>query len=152
MIKKYAIIWVPPAVLLAACLLQAYIYPLAAWLGEFMYCPLYDHLGILCPGCGGTRAALALLRGDVIASLQCNPTTIGLFSVLVLWYFELAAAKFGKKIKLFPRGIWFWGIVIVLILIWAVVRNFVPEMQPPGSAVPDFDLLQYFSAAAWCQS
>ncbi|MBE6826462.1 MAG: DUF2752 domain-containing protein [Ruminococcus sp.] len=132
-IRKYILIWLPPALLLAACLLQRYLYPLAAWLGELMYCPMYENMGILCPGCGGTRAALALLRGDILYSLRCNPSTLGLFIVIVLWYIELVAAKFGKKWKLFPRALWFWCIVLGALIIWAIVRNFVPEMLPPGS-------------------
>ena len=94
---------------------------------------MYENMGILCPGCGGTRAALALLRGDILYSLRCNPSTLGLFIVIVLWYIELVAAKFGKKWKLFPRALWFWCIVLGALIIWAIVRNFVPEMLPPGS-------------------
>lgn len=39
------------------------------WLPE---CPLHKWTGLLCFGCGGTRAALALLHGDWATSLRCN--------------------------------------------------------------------------------
>ena len=38
---------------------------------------------IYCPGCGGTRALLALMKGDIIQSLKYNPI-IFLFIVDVL--------------------------------------------------------------------
>ena len=41
----------------------------APWLPE---CPLHKWTGLLCFGCGGTRAAQALLHGDWAASLRCN--------------------------------------------------------------------------------
>jgi hypothetical protein len=45
---------------------------LAAW-QHFPLCPLASTFGIPCPGCGLTRATLALLRGDVARALQIHP-------------------------------------------------------------------------------
>ena len=36
-------------------------------------CLFHMITGLYCPGCGGTRAALALLRGQVVKSLLYNP-------------------------------------------------------------------------------
>lgn len=36
-------------------------------------CPLAGWVGVPCPGCGLTRASLALLEGDVTAAVQLHP-------------------------------------------------------------------------------
>ena len=36
-------------------------------------CPVYEIFGLYCPGCGGTRALMALAAGDVWASLRIHP-------------------------------------------------------------------------------
>jgi hypothetical protein len=40
---------------------------------DFPLCPTAGSLGIPCPGCGLTRATLALLHGDVHAALHLHP-------------------------------------------------------------------------------
>lgn len=40
---------------------------------DFPLCPMAGSLGIPCPGCGLTRATLALLHGDVQAALRFHP-------------------------------------------------------------------------------
>jgi hypothetical protein len=40
---------------------------------DFPLCPLAGTFGIPCPGCGLTRATLALLHGDVRAALHFHP-------------------------------------------------------------------------------
>lgn len=40
---------------------------------EFPLCPLASSVGVPCPGCGLTRATLALLNGDVQAALRFHP-------------------------------------------------------------------------------
>lgn len=42
-------------------------------------CFLKGMLGIPCPGCGGTRAMVLLAKGDVLGSLDMNPSAPLLF-------------------------------------------------------------------------
>lgn len=51
------------------CLVAAASPPGAAWLP---CCPFYEGTGLLCPGCGSTRALHALVHGHTTYSLRCN--------------------------------------------------------------------------------
>lgn len=46
-------------------------------------CHFHELTGLYCPGCGGTRAALALLRGEILNSLRYHPIVLyGCFTAL----------------------------------------------------------------------
>ena len=47
-------------------------------------CPIYHLTGLLCPGCGGTRALLALLHGDFYAAWHRNPLLLALSPLLLV--------------------------------------------------------------------
>jgi hypothetical protein len=40
--------------------------------GFYPACPIHEYLGLLCPGCGATRALAALLHGRLMEALQFN--------------------------------------------------------------------------------
>lgn len=50
---------------------------------EFPLCPLAGSFGIPCPGCGLTRATLAMLHGDVRGALQHHPLVFLLTPLVV---------------------------------------------------------------------
>jgi hypothetical protein len=89
-------------------------------------CRLNYFLGLLCPGCGGTRSVDALVRGDIFTSLRLNPLVI--FSVLLgtAFYTELIFSIFNKKIIIVPRKMMFLWVNIGLFLVFYVVRHFIP--------------------------
>jgi hypothetical protein len=43
--------------------------------GFYPQCPIHYYFGILCPGCGTTRALATLLRGHLIEALRLNALT-----------------------------------------------------------------------------
>ena len=51
--------------------------------GQFFYprCWLHQSTGLLCPGCGATRALHALLHGDLRTAWTLNPLAVALLPV-----------------------------------------------------------------------
>jgi len=67
-------------VLAIGALAAAALIPFVPWLAPLLPpCPFHALTGLPCPGCGTTRAALALARGDVAAALGWNPLAAGVF-------------------------------------------------------------------------
>ncbi len=87
-------------------------------------CPVHFFLHLYCPFCGGTRALVLLLGGDVLCSLLYNPTALAL--VLVGAYYETyaIATLFRRDVGIFRRARIFplWVLLFVSVG-YCVVRN-----------------------------
>ncbi len=66
--KRWLLVCSLTLALLGAGLLLAFL----VTKGLRLYCPIQKLTGLLCPGCGNTRATLALLRLDLKAMLKFN--------------------------------------------------------------------------------
>jgi hypothetical protein len=100
----------------------AYFNPVTA--GFFPQCPLYQALGINCPGCGLTRGFHALFHGDVLNALHYNaliPLYIFIFGYMALSMFLIAVRGRGLSWKIFPPSA-LYGFLI-LALVFAILRN-----------------------------
>ena len=64
-------------------------FALALWT-EFPLCPMASSFGVPCPGCGLTRASLALLHGDVREALHFHPL-VWLLAPLFVGFMSSAA-------------------------------------------------------------
>jgi hypothetical protein len=51
--------------------------------GFYPRCPIHQFTGLLCPGCGATRAIAALLHGDVVQALHWNALVVALLPALL---------------------------------------------------------------------
>ncbi len=85
-------------------------------------CPL-NKIGLLCPGCGNTRAVFAALHGHFIESIFYNPTILTGIIFLVMLYIEQTALLFGIKIKIIPRKAWFYILLGILFVAYFILRN-----------------------------
>ena len=86
-------------------------------------CLFHSATGLYCPGCGGTRAFQALLRGDLMGVLRYQP-----FFVYVLiaggWFMfsqTIERLSRGKiKIGLHYRDAYLWIGLAILLISWLV--------------------------------
>ena len=90
----------------------------------FLTCPLLALTGLDCPFCGGTRASMQLVQGDIGAALDYNALWV-LAAPLVVWLVaaRLLPAVGGPRLPtpiLTPRVM---RVAAVLVMAFAVVRN-----------------------------
>lgn len=84
-------------------------------------CAFYSDTGIYCPGCGGTRAVVSLLKGNIVQSFLYHPFvlyfTIG-YSVFMIY--EFCKKHFRICKSRFPIEMILYIGVGVLLLQWIV--------------------------------
>ncbi len=83
--------------------------------GFYPRCPFFEATGLLCPGCGGTRALAALLRGDFAGAWKLNPLIVSLLPFAAGWG-VLRLARIQGNV---PRGVWLaLGLVVGAFGVW----------------------------------
>jgi hypothetical protein len=87
--------------------------------GFYPRCPVYQFTGLQCPGCGGTRAVAALLRGRLLEALRLNALVVGLMPLALGYGVAWARRKSGWPVV--ARGVWV-GIGMAT-AVFGVVRN-----------------------------
>lgn len=88
-------------------------------------CFIHKMTGFYCPGCGGTRAAIYLLRGKVWTAFKYNP---GVVILAVVTGLGLIEKIFNKKIL--PRALAFWVVLIIVLFSYYILRNFTSSLTP----------------------
>ena len=90
----------------------------------FPPCLFHKMTGLYCPGCGSTRAAHALLHGDVIAALGYNLLLVALLPLLAWHGISIVGARRGGRSASSPLSNPFvsWSIV-ALVIGYSVLRN-----------------------------
>lgn len=71
--------------------------------------------GFYCPGCGGSRAVLALIHGHLISSFIYHPLVE--YS-LVAFLYNLIRMFVNKKYH--PKALWLWMALVIVIVNWIV--------------------------------
>lgn len=100
-------------------------FPIGLFLKLQPPCIFHTIFGLYCPGCGGTRAVLALLKGNILQSLWYHPVVVysaGLYG----WYLISNTIEWISKGKL-PIGSgyhrWYGIAAVVLIIVNCLLRN-----------------------------
>ena len=93
--------------------------------GGHLLCPIYELTGLYCPGCGSGRAARAMLRGDLRASLGYNllALPLGLFCGGVLGWEYLRVVFPGLGLKKARLPGWFGPAVLAVLAVFTLLRN-----------------------------
>ena len=111
--------------LAAAAAAAVAVFYLLAQQGIGLSCPLYSLTGLRCPGCGNSRAAIALLEGDLLRALEVNllfPLEFG----YLLWVAGCCGVSYWKSGKFQYRPRWAWADIAILamVVLWGICRNF----------------------------
>ena len=83
--------------------------PAAPWLPK---CLLHESTGLLCPGCGATRASHALLHGRLGAAVRYNPLLVSLLALVPF------ALIFRRRMGI--RTAW---ALVALVVVFGILRN-----------------------------
>ena len=89
-------------------------------------CIFYDHMGWLCPGCGGQRAFYNLLQGNFLEALRCNALIIILLPALGFCYVLLGQIylvgdkRWHRFLNLKP---WYAYFILIVLLLFFILRN-----------------------------
>lgn len=125
-ILKAAVILLPIFAAAAAFLLLPTVPKIAELLPP---CKIHLYTGLLCPGCGNTRAVTALAEFKLIESFLYNPIPLICLTLLILFYVELVMKTFFKPKKLVIRSLVFWTAFGISFLIYSIIRNFIPWLS-----------------------
>jgi len=94
-------------------------------------CPIAWLTGVACPGCGMTRAAAALLRGDVALALDYHPL-IPLIAALVIAGWAWWLVRRTGRVKPIPNRVVSLGLIGIGVSLTAVwLLRFASGTLPP---------------------
>ena len=87
-------------------------------------CPFREMTGLPCPGCGTTRAAFHVMRGDLGSALEFNAVAVVfLFPLMIGFYLAWALPRLGgpELVKLRMPN-WLAFTLLFVVLGWWAVR------------------------------
>ena len=91
--------------------------------GRLSACAMHDLWHIYCPGCGGTRAMIALFRGQLLHSLACNPLSVYIAVGFVFFDIRAAIAIARDEHRVLHLRAWYFWVMLALAVVFFVARN-----------------------------
>lgn len=119
-------LYVPCLILGAAAILSLWVY-FRYILPDFVQtgCIWYERFHIYCPGCGGTRAVKALLRGDILMSLWYHPLVP--YGAVIYGSFMISQTFARLTGYRYTRGVrfhsWYLYLAIVIMVLNWIGKN-----------------------------
>lgn len=102
-----------------------------AALGGRFVCPIRQYLGWLCPGCGGTHAALALAHGQFAQAWQSNALLLLLLPGALVYLGRVLHGVWQREEDPFPRvPVPAVYLLLAAAAIFTVARNLHPMTLP----------------------
>jgi hypothetical protein len=94
-------------------------------LGFGFRCPIHSLTGFLCPGCGSTRSARALLTGDLQLAIHNNALLLAAPALMGIGFLLNKYSK--KRMWLYA----FLSLLVIVVVIFTIFRN-----QPGSELAP----------------
>ncbi len=123
--KKIILTFAPPLAAALVFALRRYILIISE---RMPGCAFHALTGLLCPGCGNTRAARELLSLHFLSALRYNITLPLLIVFAVLLYAQYVISAWIKPVKLVPRTAAFYIVCAALLVIYFIARNIINFM------------------------
>ena len=91
---------------------------------EIAGCVMLRATGFYCPGCGGTRSVVALLRGNLIQSVLYHPAVLYGVVLFLAYFVSQTLMRLTKgRVKGLPMKPYYLYILLGIIAVNFIVRN-----------------------------
>ena len=118
--EAYPAAWVTLAALAAAY----FIWRFALGAPTISRCWVWEHWHVYCPGCGGTRALIALARGQLGAALRYHPPVVVTLALAGAYLLAQTMWRLrGRRGWVLRYRSWWPAALMVLFLANCLVRN-----------------------------
>jgi len=135
--------FVPSICLALVVLLLGIVVCLCLWFGhpsEYDWlppCQFRVWTGLLCPGCGTSRATHYFLNGQFGMALQCQPLLISLLPIIALLAGKVCYEYLRKTTVTLPFEMQLYWLILIVVLLFFVFRNIPLDcldcLRPPSS-------------------
>lgn len=108
-------------------------------------CPARIFTGLPCPGCGLSRAALLMARGELAASLKMHPMLLYLLACTAWGFYVRYFTACPGKYKKYGEILLIAGVFLFIAVYIVRIRRYFPD-QPPMVYEPDNMMSRIFPA------